>query len=49
MSITRTFWLHFSGVLVKKRVLVNQNEGCSKSKTLVNIVLSKRIWTNKWF
>ena len=34
MLITRAFWWNFGGVLVKKRVLVNQNEGCSKSETL---------------
>ena len=31
----------FGGVLMKKRVLVNQNRCCSKSETLVNIVLTK--------
>ena len=35
---------HFGGVSVKKRVLVNGNGACSKSKTLVNIVLSKKIY-----
>ena len=42
MSITRVIQWHFGGALVKKRVLINQNKGCSKSKTLVNIILSKK-------
>ena len=33
---------HFSGISVKKRVLVKQNRACSKSETIVNIVLSKK-------
>ena len=40
---------HFGGVSVKKKVLVNQKGPCSKGKTQVNVVLSKDIWSNKWF
>ena len=47
-SENEKYW-HFTGVSVIKRVLVNRNGCCSKSETLVNIVLSKNLWTNKCF